>query len=281
MKGKRKSWLLYAALIMMLLLSVILIAYPVVSDWYMERVSSTVQAEYVENIERTEDEEIQRAFEEAHQYNRSLYAVQSSEQTELQEYRDILNLTGNGLMGYVEIPVIDVSLPIYHTVDESVLQIGAGHMEGTSLPIGGDNTHAVISAHSGMSGARMFSDLNKVKTNDMIFIQVLGKKLAYEVTESEVVLPSDIEKVRIERDKDMITLVTCVPYGVNTHRLLVHAERVELTEKEIVEEETEVEVAESTWMENYVEGIAFGFVIAGGFLFAIIVILKIRNKRRG
>lgn len=279
MKKKKRVWPIVLAMALVLTVSIGLIAYPVVSDWYSERVRSTVQADYVEMIEDQSNEEIRDALAEARAYNESLYAVQTESSDEQYIYQELLNIGETGIMGYVEVPVIDVTLPIYHTTDDSVLQIGAGHMEGTSLPVGGNNTHTVLSAHSGMSGSRMFSDLDKVSAGDLVILKVLGETLAYEVTGSEVVLPSAVDKILIEQDKDIVTLITCVPYGVNTHRLLVRAERTELTEEEILVEEATVEVAESTWKSKYVEGILAGGLSAGGFILILFVVWLFRRKK--
>lgn len=280
MKKKKRVWPMVIAMVLLLTVSIGLIAYPVVSDWYSERVRSTVQADYVEMIEDQSNEEIRDALAEARAYNESLYAVQTDSSDEQYIYQELLNIGETGIMGYIEVPVIDVTLPIYHTTDDSVLQIGAGHMEGTSLPVGGSNTHTVLSAHSGMSGSRMFSDLDKVSAGDLVILKVLGETLAYEVTGSEVVLPSAVDKIQIEGDKDLVTLITCVPYGVNTHRLLVRAERTELTEEEIHVEEATVEVAESTWKSKYVEGILAGGLSAGGFILILFVVWFFRRKKK-
>lgn len=167
------------------------------------------------------------------------------------------------------------NLPIYHTVAESSLQKGAGHMPGTSLPIGGKSTHAVISAHSGMSDARMFTDLDKVQKGDLILLHVLGDTLAYAVDTITVTDPADIEAIEIRQDKDLVTLVTCTPYSVNTHRLLVRGHRIELTEEEITEETKATEPEASTWMEKYIEGIFFGFIIGG----AVLVLVRALSKK--
>lgn len=280
MRKKKRVWPIVLAMILLLTVSIGLIAYPVVSDWYSERVRSTVQADYVEMIEDQSNEEIRDAQAEARAYNESLYAVQTDSSDEQYIYQELLNIGETGIMGYIEVPVIDVTLPIYHTTDDSVLQIGAGHMEGTSLPVGGKNTHTVLSAHSGMSGSRMFSDLDKVSAGDLVILKVLGETLAYEVTGSEVVLPSAVDKIQIEGDKDLVTLITCVPYGVNTHRLLVRAERTELTEEEIHVEEATVEVAESTWKSKYVEGILAGGLSAGSFILILFVIWFFRRQKK-
>ena len=280
MKKKKRVWPIVLAMALVLTVSIGLIAYPVVSDWYSERVRSTVQADYVEMIEDQSNEEIRDALAEARAYNESLYAVQTDSSDEQYIYQELLNIGETDIMGYIEVPVIDVMLPIYHTTDDSVLQIGAGHMEGTSLPVGGKNTHTVLSAHSGMSGSRMFSDLDKVSAGDLVILKVLGETLAYEVTGSEVVLPSAVDKIQIEGDKDLVTLITCVPYVVNTHRILVRAERTELTEEEIHVEEATVEVAESTWKSKYVEGILAGGLSAGGFILILFVVWFLRRKKK-
>ena len=169
-------------------------------------------------------------------------------------------------------------LPIYHTVAESSLQKGAGHMPGTSLPIGGKSTHTVISAHSGMSGARMFTDLDKMQEGDLILLHVLGDTLAYAVDMITVTDPADIEAIEIQQDEDLVTLITCTPYGVNTHRLLVRGHRIELTEEEIAEETKAAEPEASTWMEKYLEGIFFGAVTGGAVLVAVLVLVRVLSK---
>lgn len=272
---KKKFLFPFLCFILLLLIGIGLMLYPLISNWYGERVRSTVEVQYNEAIAKLEDESIREAFRAAQEYNESLYSVQLDPAATVDEYDSLLNLSGNGIMGYVEIPVIDVNLPIYHTVAESSLQKGAGHMPGTSLPIGGKSTHAVISAHSGMSDARMFTDLDKVQKGDLILLHVLGDTLAYAVDTITVTDPADIEAIEIRQDKDLVTLVTCTPYSVNTHRLLVRGHRIELTEEEITEETKATEPEASTWMEKYIEGIFFGFIIGG----AVLVLVRALSKK--
>lgn len=272
---KKKFLFPFLCFILLLLIGIGLMLYPLISNWYGERVRSTVEVQYNEAIAKLEDESIREAFRAAQEYNESLYSVQLDLAAAVDEYDSLLNLSGNGIMGYVEIPVIDVNLPIYHTVAESSLQKGAGHMPGTSLPIGGKSTHAVISAHSGMSDARMFTDLDKVQKGDLILLHVLGDTLAYAVDTITVTDPADIEAIEIRQDKDLVTLVTCTPYSVNTHRLLVRGHRIELTEEEITEETKATEPEASTWMEKYIEGIFFGFIIGG----AVLVLVRALSKK--
>ena len=276
---KKKFLFPFLCFILLLLIGIGLMLYPLISNWYGERVRSTVEVQYNEAIAKLEDESIREAFKAAQAYNESLYSVQLDPERAVDDYNSLLNLSGNGIMGYVEIPVIEVNLPIYHTVAESSLQKGAGHMPGTSLPIGGKSTHAVISAHSGMSDARMFTDLDKVQKGDLILLHVLGDTLAYAVDTITVTDPADIEAIEIRQDEDLVTLVTCAPYGVNTHRLLVRGHRIELTEEELDEEIAVVEQETSTWMEKYIEGIFFGFIIGGAVIAAVLVLVRALSKK--
>ena len=275
---KKKFLFPFLCFVLLLLIGIGLMLYPLLSNWYGEQVRSTVEVQYNEAIAKLEDESIREAFRAAQAYNESLYSVQLEPERAVDEYNSLLNLSGNGIMGYVEIPVIDVNLPIYHTVAESSLQKGAGHMPGTSLPIGGKSTHTVISAHSGMSGARMFTDLDKMQEGDLILLHVLGDTLAYAVDMITVTDPADIEAIEIQQDEDLVTLITCTPYGVNTHRLLVRGHRIELTEEEIAEETKAAEPEASTWMEKYLEGIFFGAVTGGAVLVAVLVLVRVLSK---
>ena len=276
---KKKFLFPFLCFALLLLIGIGLMLYPLISNWYGERVRSTVEVQYNEAIAKLEDESIREAFKAAQAYNESLYSVQLDPERAVDDYNSLLNLSGNGIMGYVEIPVIEVNLPIYHTVAESSLQKGAGHMPGTSLPIGGKSTHTVISAHSGMSGARMFTDLDKLQEGDLILLHVLGNTLAYAADTITVTDPADIEAIEIRQDEDLVTLVTCAPYGVNTHRLLVRGHRIELTEEELDEESAVVEQETSTWMEKYIEGIFFGFIIGGAVIAAVLVLVRALSKK--
>ena len=276
---KKKFLFPFLCFALLLLIGIGLMLYPLISNWYGERVRSTVEVQYNEAIAKLEDESIREAFKAAQAYNESLYSVQLDPERAVDDYNSLLNLSGNGIMGYVEIPVIEVNLPIYHTVAESSLQKGAGHRPGPPLPIGGKSTHTVISAHSGMSGARMFTDLDKLQEGDLILLHVLGNTLAYAADTITVTDPADIEAIEIRQDEDLVTLVTCAPYGVNTHRLLVRGHRIELTEEELDEEIAVVEQETSTWMEKYIEGIFFGFIIGGAVIAAVLVLVRALSKK--
>lgn len=190
---------------------------------------------YNENVNSYDDTSIENIFSEAKTYNNALADKHTSEKNReysdiFDSYNSILNL-GDGLMGYIEIPEIDVNLPIYHGGSEEVLVKGAVHLEKTSFPIGGINTHTVISAHSGYPTQKFFDDIDELKKGSLIYVHTLNSTLTYKVYSSDVVEPDDSSKLEVINDKDCLTLVTCYPYGINSHRLLIHAERVNETDE--------------------------------------------------
>lgn len=196
------------------------------------RFRSEVQAVYQEAMERVSDEALQEAYRAAQIYNATLadgveLAQVSSDKGEVMQYASLLNLAGNGVMGYVEIPKLGTRLPIYHGTDADVLEYGVGHLIGSSLPVGGADTHTALSGHSGLSSSKIFSDLGKLQTGDRFMLKVLDKTLVYEVNQIRVVEPGDTAPLAIERGMDYCTLITCTPYGINTHRLLVRGVRAE------------------------------------------------------
>ena len=182
-----------------------------------------------------------------------------------EDYHSQLNLTGNGAMGYVEIPTIGVSLPIYHGTDDATLEAGVGHLLGSSLPVGGKSTHTVLTGHSGMASKKMLSDLNQLQIGDVFYLEVLGERLAYQVDQIKTVLPYDTTYLSITDGEDYCTLVTCTPFGVNTHRLLVRGTRIPYEEAEEIAETAigEDEQTASTWEQEYIKGIyiAIGIVV--------------------
>lgn len=255
-----------AILIFLLALGITL--YPLISNWYNERHQSEIHTQYQEIIQQVDNSDLVRAKELADEYNAAILpGTQLSEafsQEALmwasEDYEHQLNVTGDGIMGYVEIPLIQVNLPIYHGTDSDALDAGIGHLLGTSLPVGGMNTHSVLTAHSGMANQKMFSDLDKLDLGDVFYLQVLGETLAYQVDQINTVLPHDTTYLGITEGEDFCTLVTCTPFGVNTHRLLVRGTRIPYEDAEvIVEEQMQVEeLPKSTWEEQYIRGILFG-----------------------
>jgi len=221
-------------LILIFIAGLAVMAYPTVSDYWNSFHSSRAIMSYTEAVSAISEEEYDRLYAEAEAYNRKIlergnpFAVSDEEK---KEYESLLNIGGNGIMGYIEIPEIKVSLPIYHGTSESVLQVAVGHLEWTSLPVGGASTHCVMSGHRGLPSAKLFTDLDRIVEGDRFLLYILDEVLTYEVDQILIVLPEDVSALQISRDMDYCTLVTCTPYGINTHRILVRGHRVE-TESE-------------------------------------------------
>ena len=257
------------AISVMLLTAVSIMAYPWISNYVNDKYQSTIRTEYAQELEALEESEIREARQAAIAYNESLLPIRYDRealQTAAEDYDSLLNLHGSGLMGYVEIPKIDVNLPIYHGTSEEVLQKGVGHLLGSSLPIGGEGFHSVLTSHSGLAGKRLFSDLDQLQRGDVFYLHVLNETLAYQVIEINTVPPYETELLQAVPDEDLCTLVTCTPYGVNTHRLLVRGCRIpcDKTVEPTAEAPTQHTAAKSTWKQNYVKGLTIGAAIAIG-----------------
>ena len=217
-------------LILIFLVGLSMLLYPSVSDYWNSLHQSRAITEYAEQVANLDDDRYDELWQETQGYNQTLltkadrYELSDEEQA---EYESLLNVSGNGIIGYIEIPDIKCSLPIYHGVDEAVLQIAVGQIEGTSLPVGGKSTHCVLSGHRGLPSARLFTDLDKLAEGDQFLLRVLDETLTYEVDQIRIVEPHEMDALEIEEGKDYCTLVTCTPYGINSHRLLVRGHRVE------------------------------------------------------
>ncbi|MGN0405785.1 MAG: class C sortase [Bariatricus sp.] len=217
-------------LIFVFLIGLSLLLYPSLSNYWNSFHASRAVASYSEEVANLDEEEYRKMLEAAKEYNRTLlgrgnqYTLSEERKN---EYNDLLNVGGTGIMGYIEIESLGVSLPIYHGTDDAVLQIGVGHLDWTSLPVGGEGTHCVISGHRGLPSAKLFTNLDKMSVGDTFVLRVLDEVLTYEVDQILIVEPDDTEALQIEQGKDLCTLVTCTPYGINTHRLLVRGHRVE------------------------------------------------------
>ena len=207
-----------------------LILYPSVADWWNSFHQSRAVASYAQKVANMDTSEYERILAEAEAYNNNLAKSginwKMSEE-ELAAYEKELDVTGTGIMGYITIPKINVELPIYHGIDDAVLQIAIGHLSETSLPVGGQTAHCVVSGHRGLPSAKLFTDIDKLVEGDTWTVNVLNKTLTYEVDQIRVVEPTDLSNLQIEQGKDYFTLVTCTPYGINTHRLLVRGHRVD------------------------------------------------------
>lgn len=281
--SKRKNTITIICFILVILLGAGAAAYPLIASINNEHTQSLVQTEYEEKLQQLDTSEIDAALAAAREYNKTISTVQIEDvdkiKADLPPYEDLLNLANNGIMGYIEISAINIDLPIYHGTTGAAMEKGAGHMEGTSLPVGGIGTHAVISAHSGMASAKLFTDLDKLKLGDMFFITVCNQKLAYEVDNIAVVEPTDIDLIRIDTQQDYVTLLTCTPYGVNTHRLLVRGHRVEMAEEAIAEVEEKAKPEGSTWIEKYEQGILIGIAIFLGLLLIALLVYFIKRRK--
>lgn len=216
-------------LIIILLAGLSLLLYPTISDYWNSLHQSRAVASYVKEVQTLDTGEKDRLLEAAREYNRQLAArgtVYQLSEAEKAEYEKQLRLEDTDVMGYIEVPGIKCTLPIYHGTDEGVLQVALGHLEWTSLPVGGESTHCVISGHRGLPSAKLFTNLDQLEEGDIFMLNVLGETLTYEVDQIRIVLPEETEELRIVEGKDYCTLMTCTPYGVNTHRLLVRGHRM-------------------------------------------------------
>ncbi len=225
----KKSTLTTVLLCLVFLVGLSLLLYPTVSDYLNSLHQSRVIVQYSEDVAALDNGLYSQMLEAAHDYNDELLKRTQSyfmSDGEKAEYNSLLNLSDSGVMGYIEIPSIGVSLPIYHGTDESVLQHSLGHIEWSSLPVGGSGTHCIISGHRGLPSAKLFTNLDKLATGDRFMLCVLDEVLTYEVDQSLIVLPEELEELEISEGQDLCTLVTCTPYGVNSHRLLVRGHRV-------------------------------------------------------
>lgn len=218
-----------------------LISYPTVSDMVNRHSSSRIIESYGRKVEAMDQENYDREREAAEAYNIYIAsfpdlssAVQAEEPETAPGYDSCLNLSDTGMMGFLDIPSIKVHIPVFHGTEETVLDVAAGHYKGSSLPVGGPSTHSIITGHTGLPSAKLFTDLDQLREGDLFYIHVLGDSLTYRVSRIDVVLPEEVESLSVEAGKDLVTLVTCTPYGVNTHRLLVCGER---TSEEAVPQE--------------------------------------------
>ena len=273
-RDRRRKIITIALAVLFFLLALGLSVYPIFSSRYNEAHQSLIHTEYRNAVQALPDTAIPEARAKAQAYNEELWSSivqygsysKDSVTSAVEEYAKLLDLTGTGAMGYVHIPKLEVSLPIYHGTEEETLDRGVGHLIGSSLPIGGSNTHAILTGHSGLASQKMFSDLDKLEVGDTFYLEVLNEVLAYEVDQINTVLPHDTTYLGLEEGKDLCTLVTCTPFGVNTHRLLVRGHRIPYTpantENPAIELAETEESVDSTWEQEYEKGVylAIGIV---------------------
>lgn len=282
---RRYLQIILAAVLFLLALGLTL--YPMISNYYNQRHQSQIQTAYREVLEQTDTAELKRIREQAAAYNAAI-TPGAAEEAYTQEsiiaasndYVNQLDLGGTGIMGYVVVPKISVNLPIYHGTGSDVLDRGTGHLLGSSLPVGGDSTHAIITGHSGMASQKMFTDLEQLQEGDVFYLRVLDETLAYEVKAVHTVLPHDTTHLGIVPGQDLCTLVTCTPTGINTHRLLVQGSRIPF----VPTEETEVSAVSyeentvSHWEDQYWLGIRLGLAAMVSMVLLLNVLLYLRKK---
>jgi len=265
----------------LLLIGCSIFFYPTISDYINNITQSRAIVAYQKSLSQYDGLEIEKIREKAKTYNKKLLNIDHplSNPSSLEEYKENLDPFKNGMMGTVIIEKINVNLPIYHDVNEGVIQVSVGHLPGTSLPVGGKGTHSVISTHSGLPSAKLFTDLNKLEAGDEFTISVLGDDLTYKIDQIVTVLPHETEALKIDGDKDYVTMFTCTPYGINTHRLLVRGERV-IKDTDNKEAET-LKKAEKNIKNHLIKMLIF----VGIFLIILLTIIKdlvsiVINKKR-
>lgn len=274
------------AAVLLLLIAVLIVLYPMISNYVNNKYQSTIRTEYEAELQDMDDTALQDARIAAEAYNASLAPIQFNREgvaaAATVDYDALLNLSGSGIMGYVVIDKIGVNLPIYHGTGETVLEEGVGHLIGSSLPIGGPSTHAILTGHSGVAGKKLFSDIDQLEIGDVFLLRVLGETLAYQVVEINTVLPHETALLELVSGEDLCTLVTCTPFGVNTHRLLVRGSRIPYEmSAEIIEQaaEEQPESTKSTWEAQYITGLLIGCGGAMAIAAVVLVFLLLRRKK--
>lgn len=275
------------AILCVLLLGIGVTAYPLISNYLYDKNKSQVLTDYKGASSDLSFEETDRMIREVEKYNASLLSARAVltdpfDPTAVKpggeaRYKTLLNVHKDGIMGYVEIPVIDLTLPVYHGTSPDILEQGIGHLENTSLPIGGKSTHAVLTGHTGLAGKKMFTDLSQLRRGDVFYIHVLGKVLAYQTERRIIAEPKDTSSLAIVPGKDMVTLFTCYPYGINSHRLLVQGERIPYKAAVAAQKEQNRD-AGSPWKNEYKK--AVGLCLAIYIPLTLIILLILRIKRR-
>lgn len=262
-------------LVILLLIGLSLLLYPTVSDYWNSFHQTRAIATYAENVAALDNASYDAIWDTARQYNRNLCSRSNSfllSEEQKAEYESLLDISGQGVMGYIEIPEIDVSLPIYHGTEDPVLQVAVGHLEWTSLPVGGESTHCVLSGHRGLPSAKLFTDLDKLREGDIFLLRVLDEILTYEVDQILIVEPQDTAALEIVEGQDYCTLVTCTPYGINTHRLLVRGHRIDNIE--------EVKTVRVTADAVQLEPMLVAPVVAIPMLLILLILLLLPRRRK-
>lgn len=249
-----------------------LLLYPTVSNYWNSLHQTRAIAAYTKALDKLDEIDYEKLWKEAEDYNKALLKDKNRwipSEKDKKEYEKILNAAGSGVIGYIEIPDIKVSLPVYHGIDDAVLQIAVGHIEGSSFPTGGENTHCVLSGHRGLPRATLFTNLDQLTEGDVFTLQILDRTLTYEVDQIRIVKPDDMSELKIEKGKDLCTLVTCTPYGVNSHRLLVRGHRIENPDGELHIEADAMEI----------DPLFVAPVMAVPFLFILLLVVLYQTRK--
>ena len=272
--------------ILIILFGFALLSYPFISNYMFEKSAGSTIKSYEKQAKTYDQKQKEQAFRKAEEYNKDLIksVVQLTDPFKVKKsngetliYNNILNIDHSGVMGYLEIPGISVNLPIYHGTDAEILERGVGHLAASSIPVGGKSTHSVLTGHTGLSSAKLFTDLTEMKKEDLFFIHVLDRILAYKVDQISVVRPEDTRKLQIVKGKDYVTLVTCTPYGVNDHRLLVRGIRTKYVKKQ--RSSIRPRNQDSQWMRTYKKAIAIGLMIVTALILLGKVFQKLHRKK--
>lgn len=281
---KKKKFSISTLIIVLILIAgICVMLYPTFSDWYNSLHQSRAIADYNEAVDTNSDEKNEELWQQAKEYNAKLaqsgidlsLGSKDDSDPEKEEYLNTLDVSGTGIMGYISIPSVHIRLPIYHDTSEGVLQVAVGHLAGTSLPVGGESTHSVLTGHTGLPSAKLFTDIDQLKEGDTFQIIVLDHTLTYEVDDIRTVLPDQVDSLQIEEGKDLVTLITCTPYGINTHRLLVTGHRIPTPKTG----KPSANWKRDTLITRLLQALPF-VVIAAAVIITVVVVRKRKKKRR-
>lgn len=275
-----KKHLSTVLLLLVFIAGMCLLLYPSISDYWNSMVQSNAIVDYEAALANMTQKDYSDEFEAANAYNAALREVDFplmyydtlDERDDLRDYDDILNINGNGVFGYIAIDKIGVELPIYHGTSDAVLNVAVGHLQGTSLPVGGESTHCVLSAHRGLPSAKLFTDLDELELGDVFIITVLDQVLTYQVDQIKIVTPTEVDDLYVTEGEDYCTLLTCTPYGINTHRLLVRGKRIET-----VEEKAAIYVPADGFL---IDSMMIAPMLAAPMLLVLLIFLMVRYRKR-
>lgn len=270
---KRLKRIYFSILILITLIALGFLLYPSFSNYINNKFAVSTISDYTEKINNVKDEEVDDLIKNINKYNYDLF--NGTAENQLPEY---LNIHEGDVLGYIEIPSINIKLPIYYGTSVDILKKGVGVLDGTSLPVGGENTHSVLSAHTGLANQKLFTDIDKLKDGDVFYLHILKKDLAYKVNQIKVVHPDEIDELKISDDKDYVTLLTCYPYGINTERLLVRGERTDLSPSNV--EQVQKEISTFNHSNENLILIVIILILVLIIIFLLFLIMKFKGKNK-